>query len=348
MPSADLLQFDSLLAPIPGAEAAGKPLPHAVRTRLEEARKEPDPMDPATASRRADWPGIIALAKETLAESSKDLLVAARLLEALAKKDGFAGLRDGLKLLRLMVETCWERMHPIPEEGEGMEVRVGPFQWLNNTTKGACFPATIAAIPLCKARGEAFGFWDWNDGARRALFEDALPGTDPKKLKDAYEDLQASMVEMQGLSKLLDEKLGQDAPDLLSDDNPSNIGQAITSYLKLIQEVLHRKGISMSDEPFASGDAAAAPNAESDGVLPIAGAKTNREALYRQLEQIADALQRIEPHSPIPYLVKRAVRLGSLPFPDLMRAMIRETGAIDELDRLLGLQQKTEQDSQGG
>jgi type VI secretion system protein ImpA len=59
--------------------------------------------------------------------------------------------------------------------------------------------------------------------------------------------------------------------------------------------------------------------------------------LYRQLAQIADALKRIEPHSPIPYLLERCVRLGAMPFPELMREVIREAGALDEIDRLLGL-----------
>ena len=76
----------------------------------------------------------------------------------------------------------------------------------------------------------------------------------------------------------------------------------------------------------------------SEDMTPISVGKTNREGLYRQLEQIADALQRIEPHSPIPFLLKRAVRLGSLPFPELMRAIIREAGTINELERLLGLE----------
>jgi hypothetical protein len=35
------------------------------------------------------------------------------------------------------------------------------------------------------------------------------------------------------------------------------------------------------------------------------------------------------------------VKLGALPFPDLMRAIIRENGVLDELDRLLGVERSS-------
>jgi type VI secretion system protein ImpA len=63
-----------------------------------------------------------------------------------------------------------------------------------------------------------------------------------------------------------------------------------------------------------------------------------REGLYRQIDQIAKALRAIEPHSPIPFLLERCVRLGGQPFPELMRSIIYETGTLDALDRLLGIE----------
>ena len=45
----------------------------------------------------------------------------------------------------------------------------------------------------------------------------------------------------------------------------------------------------------------------------------------------------MEPHSPIPYLIKRAVSLGRLPFPSLMRQVIREPVVLTELNREFGI-----------
>ena len=105
MPSPPILDFDTLIAPIPGDDPAGSSVPFAVTQQLEEMRKEIDPDsfskdDPTRPeAKKADWKGTIELTQETLRNTSKDLLIAARLTEALVKMHGFAGLRDGLRLL---------------------------------------------------------------------------------------------------------------------------------------------------------------------------------------------------------------------------------------------------------
>ena len=63
----------------------------------------------------------------------------------------------------------------------------------------------------------------------------------------------------------------------------------------------------------------------------------SREGLYRQIETIADALSRLEPHSPIPFLLRRVVKFGSLSFPELMKEFVRDSSTIEEVNRLLGI-----------
>ena len=66
----------------------------------------------------------------------------------------------------------------------------------------------------------------------------------------------------------------------------------------------------------------------------------SREQAYRQLAQAAAVLRQLEPHSPIPYLIQRAVELGNLPFPQLMRALIREATVVEQLNRELGIHEE--------
>ena len=149
MASPPVLNSEPLLAPIPGDNPAGGAIPFEIREKLEEGRKEInledfDKNDPArpTEAKKADWSGIIRLAQETLSKTSKDLLISARLTEALVKQHGFAGLRDGLHLMRLLVEQCWDRLNPSIEDGD-LEVRAGPFNWLADAEKGARFPNSL-------------------------------------------------------------------------------------------------------------------------------------------------------------------------------------------------------------
>jgi predicted component of type VI protein secretion system len=63
----------------------------------------------------------------------------------------------------------------------------------------------------------------------------------------------------------------------------------------------------------------------------------SRADAYRQLEGIANFLQSIEPHSPTPYLVRRAVSWGRMPLPELMQEVLREEGDLNRLFKVLGL-----------
>ena len=77
------------------------------------------------------------------------------------------------------------------------------------------------------------------------------------------------------------------------------------------------------------GTVAAAPVATS-------GWQT-RDQAYQALDSIAAYLHRTEPHSPTPYLIKRAVNWGRMPLPELMAEVIREEGDLNKLINLLGL-----------
>src|SRR5262245_20196734 len=100
MPTPPLLNFDALTAPVPGDDPAGGPVPFALREKLDHARKvinpdDYDKNDPTrpTEAKWADWTGVVQATGEALAESSKDLMLSARLTEALTQVNGFAGLR---------------------------------------------------------------------------------------------------------------------------------------------------------------------------------------------------------------------------------------------------------------
>jgi len=335
-----VLNPDELVLPISDASPSGEPLADAIRLQLDELRKEADDFDASSAGRQADWPKIIRLATETLAGKSKDLLVAVRLVEATTKKHGVAGLRDGLILLGRLVTDCWDYLHPIPGPGEDAEIRVGPFNWLNDSMRGAKFPQAIRSIPLLKTGSKSFAYVDWITPERKGEVEEAIGKIDIPYLRNAFADANAAWSALESLSRSLDDQLGNDiAPNFLSPENTSSIGTAIEQCLQLIREVARRRGVEL--EPSANvaaepetGDAGTASSGPSS---PTSYGNT-REELYRQIEVIATTLKRIEPHSPIPFMLERCVRLGGLPFPSLMRAIIREAGTLDELDRIMGLE----------
>jgi type VI secretion system protein ImpA len=344
------LSVDEFLGEVPGDNPAGDPVPFQVKAELEEARKEidPDSYDPAdparpTEAKDADWSGIIARAGQTLKETSKDLLVAARLTEALTRVHGFDGLADGLAVLRGMIDRCWDRMHPEIEDGD-LEARAGPFHWLSDADRGALFPHAVRNVPLITSDGVGIGWQQWRgtqDGQgaiTREDFEKAVAAAPRETCKTTFEALTRCVAELNSLTESLNGRLGTDSPGM------TDLRAAVGDCYSLAKQILDRKGKDPEESEGTSEDAA---TGESESAATGDGRSGGRAVLtradvYRRLAEAAELLERIEPHSPIPYLIRKAVELGGLPFPQLMRALIRDDNVLQEMNRELGIKEPTE------
>jgi type VI secretion system protein ImpA len=352
MASDAILDIDQLVAPIPGDSPEGGPIPFAVRERLEQSRKEVDPADfdaddpmrPETAQ-RADWAGIIHLAEETLAGTSKDLLVAARLTEALVKEHGFAGLRDGLRLMRRLVEEGWDRLYPPIESEDDVEVRTGPFHWLDEADRGARFPNTLRQVPILRGGDRRYSWFQWKESQsgqgeiKAADIEKALQEMPRELCQATADDLGQSWRELEALTQALQEKAGSYAPSF------SGLRQSAGECYSLARQILERKGPdpSQAAEEAAGGEEGDG-RAEGGGGSFVGRQVASRAQVYQQLAQAAALLQQLEPHSPIPYLIHRAVELGALSFPELMKALIRDSDVLESMNRELGIKAAEEEE----
>src|SRR3954467_5863735 len=124
---------DDLLSPIAGTTPGGIELRYdPIFDKIKEARRE-DLDAPqgewATTLKTADWPLVIKLAKDAIATKSKDLQIAAWLTEALARREGFPGLRSGLEVLAGLVEVHWDNLYPEIDDGDA-EMRAAPLEWV--------------------------------------------------------------------------------------------------------------------------------------------------------------------------------------------------------------------------
>jgi len=347
MPSPAILDYESLLAAIPGPNPAGVSLSPEVRRKLDDKRKEINPNQFAANDPRrpekyqpADWAGIIELAQDALAHTSKDLLLAARLMEALVKAHGFRGLRDGLVLMRRMVSECWDRIHPVIQDGD-LEVRATAFNWLDDEVKAARFPYTLRTVPLTHVPdGPDYGYQTWKDAQEdrgpvsREAFEQAVAVTPREHIQMVTEDIAQSLAELNVLTKVLVEKMGEAAPGL------SQVRQATVDCQELVQLILKRKGPAPvpvavhapQDGAPVNGSAAATGAAPPPVARPL-----TRDDILNRLADASALLLQMEPHSPIAYLVQRAVKLARLPLPELMRVLVRDQNVLGQLDRDLDL-----------
>lgn len=322
-------------------------MPFVLRKKMDDARKEvnPDsfaPDDPRRPEQAImpDWPAIQRMTEEALCSTSKDLMLAARLTESLTKQAGYGGMRDGFRLLRRMVDECWDRVHPIIEDND-LEPRASAFNWLADPDRGAFFPVSVRNVPIVHNEGAGYGWQHWRDlqegkgKIQKEDFDKAVAAATRETCQTSVEDLASCLDEVNQLELLLDGKLAEIAPSL------GEIRKALTDVQALAQEILVRKGPAPSQ---ASAEEAAADEVVADGASPRSSATAaaprrgvTREEVYARLAEASAQLIKMEPHSPVAYMIQRAVKLGQMQLPDLMKVLIQDQEVLKQLNRDLDL-----------
>lgn len=347
------IDIQELLQPIPGANPGGEPLRYqGTYDRIADARREDDPtlsqgIYKATL-KRADWTTVETLCVEALTNRSKDLQIASWLLESWLHLYGFAGVSNGLVLLHGLCENFWDHLYPSLEVDE-IEGRVAPVEWIEQklTLKLKQLPLTWPS----DAPDESYSYVDWESACHfenlamkdpRALqealakinptvatFRAAVAATDSSFYIELIEELAQAIDGCAAVEQVLDEKCGKEAPGL------RQFKEALSAIQQLVSQDLHTRHV---DTEAFSEDLAAYETDEADVELWSSGGSIrSRAEAYRRLSEAADYLLRTEPHSPTPYLVKRAVEWGSMSLPELLQQIVRNEGEMSEIDRLLRL-----------
>lgn len=149
---------EDILNPIPGDNPSGADLRYdPLYPKIKEARREEDDVpqgDWVHERKLADWGQVLKLANDAIAAKSKDLQLAAWLTEALIRKEGFAGFRQGLELIKGMLEGFWDTLYPGIEEGDA-EMRASPLEWV-----GSCLDQALRQVGLTRQGHDWFQYKD--------------------------------------------------------------------------------------------------------------------------------------------------------------------------------------------
>src|ERR1044071_6905541 len=264
MRAPETIDFNALLAPIAGENPSGKSLRYAeVYDAIREKRRAEDDLplgDWQREIKKADWDGAIRLTTEALVGRSKDLQLAVWLVEALVKCHGFAGLRDGIRLLRELQEHFWDSLYPEIEE-EDAECRAGPLTWLNEK-----LPGYIREIQLTE--GDVPYTWrHWEESRaldnlgrqnpkamQTEIAEGKITGEQFDKAVDATignasefyanlcDDLNEAKEQLKQLEKFVDAKFGKKPPSLL------NVRAAVDDCHELVSGIVRTKTMRESND----------------------------------------------------------------------------------------------------
>jgi type VI secretion system protein ImpA len=344
-PSPEVIDIEALLAPIAGENPAGESLQYSgVYDQIREARRSEDALAQGDWQREikaADWEEVVRLATEALRERSKDLQISAWLAEAVVKTSGFPGLRDGLKLVRGIQERFWENLYPEIEDGD-LEARANAIALLDRQSAMA-----IQEVPV--TRSPAYSFLQWEavkvsgtapaagDGSPGAAPEGQITLEDFNKARGAtrrayYEELLGVLnecwSEFEALDRVMDEKFGRQTPGL------GELKKSLDKVRDWADKTTKEKRL---EEP-TGGEAGAEGEAGQEGSGP-AGAVRGRQDALRRLAEVAEYFRRTEPHSPVSYLVQRAIAWGQMPLDAWLGDVIKDGALLESLRETLGLKQ---------
>ncbi len=342
-----------LLEPIDAQHPAGYCVKRSgVYQAIQSARREDDaslPQGPWQCElKRADWAAVSNTAADNLRRQSKDLQLAAWLLEAQLHQCGFAGLAPALVLMDELIRRFWQDLHPQEADG-GCTHRANVLRWINKKL----LPA-LKQVPLTDVdQGLNYGWADRETAWRREQLKPAaidVDGDAPTlqaisaamaQTTAAHHlalqtELRLSLQAAARLANTVDECFDQDKPSLA----------ALTSLLKqmlaVVESELHRRGLLA---PGTAPGLDAIPSLTADAAEPAASPMAitpshtvDRAQAYALLEQAANTLLLTDPHSPAPYLVQRAVQWGRLSTAELYQEVFIRMGGQLNIFELLGLQ----------
>lgn len=343
-----------LLEPISAESPCGPDLRYEPEyDQLRELRREDDTSLPTgvwqSSIKRALWPDLERLATTLLLERSKDLMISAWLGEAWLHRVGLEGLPGSLALVAGLCERYPEQLHPQADEGD-QSWRVIPLEWLARRYS----EVLLTRVPLLDGRDPAFAsvcLDDWQrlqrqqvlvNDSKNAKASAEAARNDQKKLTELIRStplsfwlhrqgsLLLSLQHLQRLEAWSDAYLGNLAPGYKS------LQDVIQALLTLVEEF-----IAMHPQQPAAVPVQASPATTStpqpQAVAQVFQEPANREEAYRQLLVIAGYLARTEPHSPVPYLIRRGVEWGNKPLSELLGELISADAESRRLWTLLGV-----------
>ncbi len=367
-----VIDLNALLKPISDENPSGEYLRYSgIYDEISEARREDDPLgkeDLGMDLKVADFHKVIELAVPVIENESKDVQISAWLAEALVNVHGFEGLRDSLRLMIGLLERFWETLHPEIDEGD-MEGRANALAWMDKEAALA-----IAKAPILD--GEGYGYLDYQD-SKKYYMPDNLDMLEYEE-QDKFKALEAEAIKLNKVtaekwSKALSatrrafcEELDvaiQECKENLHKLNltigetfdvnqaPSlmNLQKALDDIHIETGKVLKQKREEEPDE--IEDEAGAGEGAENGagggagakgGVSIAAGAIQNRKDALKRLSDLADFFRKTEPHSPVSYLVTRAVKWGNMPLESWLQDVIKDETILYQIRQTLGFNTATE------
>jgi len=230
-------------------------------------------------------------------------------------------------------------------------MRMNLFRWMNDKLQ-----PVLKKIPLTSTNAQVN--YSWNDWERAAVAEGmpkevGLNVGEPLKLATIQHAISLSPNEFFGelsdsisqglagldyLAEVLERRCGPDAPSM------SGLSELLSQIQGTLRDQLKSRGLMQSEAKVEGRDA---PTAELEGQketkeanFSIDDSIKSREQAYQYLSAAADYLSKEDSHSPVPYLIFKAIDWGRLNTTELYQELFVHHGGSLNIFDLVGLEDK--------
>ena len=336
-----VFEVDQLIAPISDEAPSGENLEYEPEfgelERSAQGKAEHQMGDEVVEAEPPDWRDVVKQA-EALLGKSKDLRIAVLLTRGALNVHGPQGLADGIAVIRGLLETQWDTVHPQldEEDNDDPTFRVNSVMQLSDSS-GMLKDVLMMPIVGSKAVGR-FSLRDIRvaAGELKPLNEDGqVP--DSALINAAFMDcdldeLQADAAAIDAIIDDLGKCEGIFAENIGAANSPDIDGLVgeVKEIKKAYAEALLSRGIGAEE---AEGEAAGG----GGGAAPakISGEINSREDVSLMIGKICTYYERNEPSSPIPILLQRVKRLVSMDYLEIMTELTPE--AVAQAKALAGI-----------
>jgi type VI secretion system protein ImpA len=328
-------EVESLVIPLSADAPSGPALDHdpdfQTLERVSAGTPERQYGDKIYPAEPPDWQQVFDLALN-LIRRSRDLRMAVWLARSGAHLHGLAGGARGLQLVRALLERQWDTVHPQLDAEDNND----PTMRMNALTPLAArgeAPADFRAAGLTASRGSltlrdlelGLGKDEAHGSEVRPTEAGVMQGLGDlvKARPEAAEALRAAHEAAKGISTTIESRAGSAAPNL------AGLIRLFTVGVDALARLSPTDG-GAGDTPAPRADPGAVPPARAASP----GAIQSRSDAVRELERLCEWFERNEPGHPAPLLMRRAQRLMSMTFLQIMQDMA--PGAIDQVQTIAG------------
>ncbi len=338
-----MIEVEELLNPISAESPCGQDVSYDPKFLALDALVAGKAETQFSAAEEPDWKAVRDACLELFGRS-KNLRVAVTLCLALLKLEGSSGLRDGLTLLKGLLERYWLDFYPKldPEENNDPLERINILSSLS-TPLGTFgdpmrFLQRLRQIPLANSPQMGRLSFAHIAGDKIVLSgSEEKPSLSAAQIKAAFRDTSTdeltATVQAISDSIALTKNIDNYLTDTVGADRAPDMG-ALVSALSDIQKCLAPNlPKTLAQESI---DRQVEPSRDSTTERPLeSGAIRSRQDVVRALDRICQYYARTEPSSPLPFLLRRAQRLVEMDFLQIIDELTPEARA--HLETIVGV-----------